>query len=65
MESTKKDHRLRLYLTNEARANLETLKEANSMSASQVITTLILLKMTDIGMENPYDPKKKHSNELQ
>ena len=53
----KNDHRLRLYLNQEARANLENLKEANEMSASQVITT-ILLKMTDIGMENINDQLK-------
>lgn len=45
------DHRLRLYLTQEARKSLDRLKEASSMSASQVITT-ILLKMADLGMEN-------------
>jgi hypothetical protein len=51
MSIENQDHRLRLYLSQEARTSLDRLKEANSMSASQVITT-ILLKMADLGMEN-------------
>lgn len=51
MSIKSQDHRLRLYLTQDARTCLDKLKEANSMSASQVITT-ILLKMADLGMEN-------------
>lgn len=51
MTSNNQDHRLRLYLTQEARNCLEHLKETNNKSASQIITE-ILLKMTNIGMEN-------------